>query len=60
VDADGDEPADEGPADEGPADEGPADEQLASNSGTARRIRIDLRLEKLISRTPSLRHEKQF
>jgi hypothetical protein len=55
VDADGDEPADEGPA-----DEGPADEQLASNSGTARRIRIDLRLEKLISRTPSLRHEKQF
>jgi hypothetical protein len=31
VDADGDEPA----------DEGPADEQLASNSGTARRIPID-------------------
>jgi hypothetical protein len=47
VDADGDEPADEGPA-----NEGPADEQLASNSGTARRIPINLRLEKLISRTP--------
>lgn len=42
VDADGDEPA----------DEGPADEQLASNSGMAKRIPINLRLEKLISRTP--------
>jgi hypothetical protein len=50
VDADGDEPA----------DEGPADEQLASNSGTAKRIPIDRRFEKLISRTPSLHHEKQF